>query len=276
MNHIEIRALRTKVRIEAPDDALVLLRRSLPELLAAGRSAPRTGDPEIVWEPLPDGRWMVSLGEGGSIARTDTATALAETISEINRLAARSVTDDHAVLHAGSFAVDAWAVAVTGPSGAGKSTLVAAATLAGHRYLGDEVCAVDPSNLHVLPFPRPIGLRTGGAAAIGVDIPDDPHDPYREVYPWQPAAGDPGPPSPLALIAFVERRPGPVEIESIRPSHALAKLTELSLAADGIEREAFRRLDRLVRAVPMVTIAHDDSTSAVDALASHVRRLGAS
>jgi hypothetical protein len=274
MNRLALRALRATVWVEAPDQALALIRRSLPELIAEGDlPAPGTEMPLIAWEPLGEGWWRVSLGDGGSIARSDTSNALAETISEINRLAARSVVDDHTVLHAGSFCVDGRAVAVTGVSGAGKSTLVAAATLSGLGYLGDEVCAVDPSSLRVRPFARPIGLRSGGAAAIGIEIPDDPLDPYREVYPWQPPTRMPHDvAAPLALIALVERRPGNVEIDLLRPAHALVRLTELSLAADRIEREVFRRLDRLVREVPVVTIFHDDPTAAADALAARVRR----
>lgn len=276
MSEIRLQALRATVRISAPDDALDLLRLSLPGLLAdandtSGSSTDDATDPVIVWTATGEGEWLVALGEGGSTAGASTSLALAETITEINRHAARSVAADHVIVHAGSFRVGGHTVAVTGASGAGKSTLVAAAALRALPYVGDEVCAIDPATREVLPFLRPIGLREGGAAAIGVTIPEHPFDPYREVYPWQPpdATHDHGL-APLRLIALVERRTGPVEIAPVRPAEALVRLTELSLAASQIEREAFRRLDHLVRDVPMVMIAHDDAFAAVDALVSYV------
>ena len=271
MNEIGLRALRATIRVAGPEEALELLRRSLPELLIdVGAEMSDPDGPTIVWERSDSGGWSIEFGEGGSIAGAHTSLALAETITEVNRLAAGSVAHDHAINHAGTFRVGGRTVAVAGESGAGKSTLVAAAALRGLSYVGDEVCAIDPSSRDVVPFRRPIGLRAGGAAALGLTIPEHPLDPYREVYPWQPPSPvlDDGP-APLGLIALVERRAGPVELVPVRAAEALVRLTELTLAANRIERQAFRRLDDIVRQVPMVRIFHDDPFGAVDVLATY-------
>ena len=70
------------------------------------------------------------------------------------------------MLHGGAVDINGSAIAVVGHSGAGKSTFTAAMTRAGHRYLADEVVAVDDSG-SVLAFHRPIGLRRGGAEQMG-------------------------------------------------------------------------------------------------------------
>ncbi len=265
-----IQALDARVRIVAPDPIA-----SMYEDLFADLAVTVDDDgceaSEIVWQPTQDGTWHVSLGAGGSVVG-GVAGGLAESIIEINRQAAASVSAERTVLHAGAFEVNGNAVAVTGVSGAGKSTLVAAAVLHGHGYLADEVCVVDPADYLVRPYYRPIGLRTKGAAAIGVSIPIHPDDAFSEVYPWTVGRhGRLASAAPLRLLAFVDRRPGPVEVVPVSPADALVRLTNLSLGTDGVERPMFRRLDRLVREVPVVTVCYEDSFAAVDALAEMVR-----
>ncbi len=48
------------------------------------------------------------------------------------------------------------------------------------------------------------------------------------------------------------------------------RLTMRSLGADSVERLMFRRLDRLVRDVQLVTVSYEDSSAAVEALAELV------
>ena len=52
----------------------------------------------------------------------------------------------------------------------------------------------------------------------------------------------------------------------------MSRLTDLTLGTGGIERAMFRRLDQLVRKVPVVTVSYDDSFAAVNALAELVCR----
>ena len=57
----------------------------------------------------------------------------------------------------------------------------------------------------------------------------------------------------------------------VPPAAALARLTELTLGTDGIERAMFLRLEQLVRAIDVVTVSYEDSFAAVDALAEKVQ-----
>ena len=87
------------------------------------------------------------------------------------------------VLHASAIESASGVIAFVGRSGAGKSTLAAASVAAGYRYVADEITAVDPRTLDVLPFARPIGIRRGGAAALGIDYPKADDGRFDLVYP---------------------------------------------------------------------------------------------
>ncbi len=263
-----LQALDARVRVTAPEPLHALFADLFADLAVPDDRSDAT---DIVWSDEGCGLWKVALGPGGSTSG-DVAGGLTESIIEINRLAAASVAATCTVLHAGAFEVAGSAVAVTGVSGAGKSTLVAAALLRGHGHLADEVCAVDPTDHSVRPYYRPIGLRSKGAGAIGVQIPAHPPDAFTEVYPWRAGVhGRLAGAVPLRLLAFVHRRPGPVEITTVGPADALVQLTLLSLGTDGVERAMFRRLDRLVREVRVVTVGYEESFAAVDALSELVR-----
>ncbi len=271
MTSFAIRALDARLRIVAPPPIGPVLADAFTDLVAK-ESDPSDAVVEIVWRADGEGRWQVSFGPGGS-ASADAAGGLAESIVEINQLAARSVSVERIALHASTFEVDGRAVAVTGKSGSGKSTLVVAAVLRGHGYLADEVCAIDPVNWVVRPYHRPIGLRQQGADALGLSCPGGPSDLFADVYPWR--AGEHGrlaDRAPLRLLAFIERRPGPVVVEPLAPADALVALTTASLGEASDQRTLFRRLDRLVRNVELVTIGFDDSFAAVDALVEAVCR----
>lgn len=270
MTSVFVQALDARVRIDAPDPIGVLFADVFGDLTVDDNG--QVADLRIVWRSEGENSWHVALGQGGHMGPTAAADGLAESIIEVNSAAAASVAGDSAVLHAGAFEVDGRAVAITGMSGAGKSTLVAAAALRGHGFLADEVCSINPSTHEVRPYYRPIGLRAHGAAAICVPIPAHPLDPFTVVYPWQVStqarlAGT----APLRLVALAKRRPGPVEIVTIRPAEALVRLTELTLGTDGVERLMFLRLGQLVRTIEVVTVSYEDSFAAVDVLAERVR-----
>lgn len=211
-------------------------------------------------------RWRVRFADSVRVAGTTLGGAIAESLIAINELAGRTV-EGVAVLHAGASVVGGGAVAFAGVSGAGKSTLTAATVKGGHPFLCDEVCAVADAaaGFAVRPYHRPIGLRPGGAAAIGVEIPQLRGEPFTDVYPWRVSAhGRLGAAEPLRLLALVDRRPGPVEVEEVRPAEALVRLAGLTIGAEGRETEMFHRLDELVRAVPVVRLAFEDVWAAVD------------
>lgn len=275
MTSVLVRGLDAHVRISVPGVVGALVADRLADLTPDGEqeAASATGGAvaEILWQRRwhrMRRRWRVSLAGEGVVSPVDTAGALAETLVELNRLAAASVAATAALLHASVFDVGGRAVAVSGVSGAGKSTLAAAAVQQGHGFVSDEVCAIAPGTWVVQPYHRPIGLRAGGAQAIGVEIEPHPHDPYEFVYPWRVSAhgGRLAGPTPLAMIALIERHDGPVELEPVRPAEALFRLSGLTIGATGREREMFRRLEQLVREVPVVRARYASAADGVAAL----------
>ena len=265
-----IRVLDTWVAI----DAAAPLNEVLSDRLADLTVGAAVGDHgaavhRIDWAVGDDGRWLLSLDGDGYVAADDTAGVLAETLIAINRWAAASVASTAAPLHAGVFAVDGRAVALVGRSGAGKSTLLAAAVQAGHEFVAEEVAAVTVA-AEVRRYPRPIGLRANGAAAIGIEVPGGAAGGFGTVYPWRPPSGRSTATVPLVLIALVNRRPGPTQICPIRPADGLRRLTDLTIGG-GDGTELFRRLDQLVRTVEVVEMAFEDTRGAADALALRAR-----
>ncbi len=175
-------------------------------------------------------------------------------------------------LHAAAIETSAGVIAIAGQSGAGKSTLCAAAVLAGYPYVADEIAAVSPDDLHVHPFHRPIGLRRGGAAAIGVDYPDSHDGRYEFVYPWS-VTGPLSQGGTLAAIVLVDRSStAPPTIAAVEGPTALLELSQHTVIADELLGVGFMSLDRIVRAVPVARLTYDTAPQALDLLAALVER----
>lgn len=175
-------------------------------------------------------------------------------------------------LHAAAIETSAGVIAIAGQSGAGKSTLCAAAVLAGYPYVADEIAAVSPDDLHVHPFHRPIGLRRGGAAAIGVEYPESPDGRYDFVYPW-PVAGTLSNGGRLVGIVLVDRTDDVAPALSfVEGPAALLELSQHTVIADELLGVGFMSLDRIVRAVPIARLTYDTGPQALELLAELVER----
>ena len=177
-------------------------------------------------------------------------------------------------LHAASVETQVGVVAFAGRSHSGKSTLTAAAVLAGYPYVADEITAVSPDDLSVRPFHRPIGLRRGGASAVGVDYPTSPDDRYELVYPWvlgdEHARSEGG---TLAGIVLVEwDASSEPTIADVAPSWALTALTQHAVVHDGVYAPAFDGLNRIVRRVPIVRMTYSTTAQSLRLLAELVER----
>ncbi|MGH2794542.1 MAG: hypothetical protein ACRDKG_09580, partial [Actinomycetota bacterium] len=79
---------------------------------------------------------------------------------------------DVLVVHAGVVvAPNGNAVVLPAASGGGKTTLTAALVRAGFDYLSDEMMAVDPTTLRVVPVPRSLFVKPGTFEALGMEPP---------------------------------------------------------------------------------------------------------
>ena len=212
-----------------------------------------------------DDRWTIDGPDARSSART-IGEALARTLEMINRHAAASVVDSVPLHAAAVRASDGSVVVLAGRSGSGKSTLSAAAIDAGWGFLAEEIAAVSTDTLAVRPFHRPIGLRAGGAEALGRVIPDDPDGLFSQVYPWPVPRSRRVSTGELIAIALVDRAgdPGITELSTPR---ALAELVEHTVVPhDDRVVPVFRSLDHLVRRVPVFRLGYQQLGPAVDML----------
>lgn len=278
------RALDFVFDVRAPGEITVLADEWFADLVV-NPSSPRTTPPttrSTIDVRQRRGGWSVRDGEGVE-SPGDLGDAVAQVIQLVNQGALRSMTGG-VCLHSAAVASDGGVVALVGVSGAGKSTLAAAAVRRGLGYVADEIVAITPEGT-VRPFHRPIGLRAGGAAAVGVAIPEVSDGRFDVVYPWRPpsSALDPGGPLVgVCLVRYVSTTDGdvgpePVGWTSVRPAEALVELSAGAFAmhvdgSDG-DRARFRQLTSLVSRVPVARLTYGADVSVgvdhlVDFLAS--------
>ncbi|MEO1055870.1 MAG: hypothetical protein AAFY28_03055 [Actinomycetota bacterium] len=221
----------------------------------------------------------VPADPAGSIG-ADDSVALHRILSGIDAVAAESAVGfGCAVLHGGLVEIDGRTIAAVGPSGMGKSTFTAVAVSLGHRFVGDEVVAVDPQSAVVLPHRRPIGLRTGAAALLEVTIPPGP---FRSVYPYRvdrnSSAGRAGADAgtnddsgsrPLDSIVLLRRyagHDGGAEVAPVPPAQALLRFSNQILGPTGTEPQMFGRIEQLVRNVPVFEVTYREAADAIAAI----------
>jgi hypothetical protein len=261
-----LQALDVRIAWWAPADARAWLLERLADLVIADGDAATadaaTADVQFTWTAV-DGDLRCVHGDA-HMQSASPNHCLAEAMIEINRLAAASVAAERLVLHAGVVSPEPGrAIAVCGRSGAGKSTATTAAVLAGWGFVADEVCALHPDTFEVRPYPRPIGLRFGGAQALGLDR--DRGIRQDDVFRAPVLVTDP---PVLEHVVLLARRPGPPELRRLSPAAALEELANHTLGGDGLERHVFRRLEHLVRSVPVAVAEYESAPELIDALRS--------
>ena len=270
MSDIRVAALDCELVVRAPEPAAGVFAEALAPLAVF---QPRGGVLEQI-EIRDEGElgWVMTA-DGVESRPMPSGRLLAHVLEHINRSAAESLVRE-LPLHAAAVAhPDGGAVALAGSSGAGKSTLGAAAVRSGWGFVAEEIAAID-ADRQIRPYHRPIGLRGGGAAAIGMTIPDA--EWFDSVYPWPVPTAARRYGGTLCGIALVTRVEGESAIELVRPALALAELVEHTVvpSPNGVV-PAFRRLDELVRVVPVVRLsvgAPSDGVHLLDELVATWRR----
>lgn len=90
-----------------------------------------------------------------------TGLAIRILIGNLNA-AAIAAASGNLLFHAGAACgLDGEVVVICGPSGSGKSTLTARLVESGLAYLTDEVTCIDPIDLRLTPFRKPLSLEPG-------------------------------------------------------------------------------------------------------------------
>jgi hypothetical protein len=112
------------------------------------------------------------LRDGRSL-RPPTArdAALAFLIWAINSAATERLRATHLLFHAGAVSSAGHGLLLPAPAGYGKTTLVAALIAAGFGYFGDDIAAVDPATLALLPFAKSLAVKAGGRRVLAPFYP---------------------------------------------------------------------------------------------------------
>jgi hypothetical protein len=259
MTDIHAIALDYSFVVRAPDPLAGVVEEALAAIVTQPVQVSEASRIEIRGDG--QGRWVMHVDDTESRPMSPGRT-IAHLLEHINARAADSLRHE-VPLHAAAVAhPDGGVIALAGSSGSGKSTLGAAAVGSGWGFVAEEVAAVGVDDLVVRSYHRPIGLRAGGAAAIGVSIPDD--DWFDEVYPWPVPPESRRSGGALLGIALVQRNDGDSAVDEVRPARALVELVEHTVvpSPDRIV-PVFRLLDELVRAVPVVRVSVGAPASAL-------------
>lgn len=262
-------ALDHRFDVTAPAELARVLDGVLAPLADPSATARVAGQPieriEVVERAA--GTYLVSVDGVRASEAQQPARLVAGLLEHVNRRAAGSVTEGIPV-HGGAVfdPASGGTVVLAGPSGSGKSTLSAAAVMRGWGFVAEEVAVVDGTTQVVRPFRRPIGLRRAGAAAIGLDYPDDRW--FEEVHPWAVPRERWADGAPLVGIAIVSRGDGvDTRVVRLAPAEALeALIGNVVVPDDARLAPVFRRLDRVVRRMPVVRIEFDRPADGVACL----------
>ena len=113
----------------------------------------------------------LTLGDEPLVHDQRPGDALSRIVWDVNRSAAEA-SGHHLLFHAGALEAGGIGVLLPGSSGSGKSTLTAGLARAGLGYLTDELAALDLRRGLLLPYPKPITLKTGSFAVLPDMDPD--------------------------------------------------------------------------------------------------------
>src|SRR3954467_4480092 len=167
MGRLVLRAYGRVVAVDAPDDALTIVRTRLPETYTADNGRP---DREWRLQREPSGMWMAydECGLGGGAHIADGVEML---LSSLELWVAEHARD-RIFVHAGCAVHDGRAIVVPGRTMSGKSSLTAALVRAGATYFSDEFAVLDRRG-RVHPYPRPLSIRPyDGSARVRLPVSD--------------------------------------------------------------------------------------------------------
>lgn len=176
---------------------------------------------------------------------------------EFNRLAIES---HRCSIHAAAVSVGGRGVLLAGASHSGKTTL--AGWLVAHHgaaYVTDEVSAID-DRLQVLPFPRPLGVRSDSPLAVADSDEEGGFMPNERLVPISHLGGTRvDEPVPVGLLVFPRFDPKVSPAASkLSEAEALVRLTALTPGLAQHGRLVFQRLRALAASSPAVELRYDD------------------
>lgn len=180
---------------------------------------------------------------------------------------------EHVLLHASAAERDGAVVVMSAPMESGKTTLVAGLLRAGLRYLTDEAVALDPDDLWVTPYPKPLSVDPGSwqvLADLKPELPVDSRHLGRKQWQVPPDEIRPGAVSPggrPALVVLPRYVQGAqTRLEAVPRVEALEQLMSQRFAPDRDPRRDFEALARMVRSCACYRLESGDLEEAVRAV----------
>jgi hypothetical protein len=195
--------------------------------------------------------------------------AIARTVAE--RMAAH-----YLMYHAGAVGMRGQGVILPGASGSGKSTLVAGLLAAGWMYFSDDLAAVDPATLALLPIQKALCIKDAALPLLADRLPAlRDARPYRRFgtpevrYALPPADQLPESSLPVRFLVFPRYSAGAaLELAPISRSNALERLLETcSNPRESLPTTLGPLLEMLRRVTPY-SLVHGNLDAAIDALSS--------
>ena len=173
----DIAILEFQARVIGPPEVISALRALFPvppewTVARGAEIAAAEGVPVFAVTRDGDGSAVVQIeGHGGARATIEVGSELLATLEwAIASVAVEVLGEGYLLLHAAVLARNGDAILLPGGSGSGKSTLAAGLAAAGFLLGSDEVAAIDPLSLEVLPFVRGICVKEGSRAAAGLGV----------------------------------------------------------------------------------------------------------
>jgi len=163
-----LRAYGRTVAVEAPEDALDVVRRRLPATYTSTDTSP-----EREWglQQHSADYWMASDPDGSVGGGATSVDAVEMLLSSLELWVAEHARD-RIFVHAGCAVRDGRAIVIPGRTMSGKSSLAIALVRAGAQYYSDEFAVLDRRG-RVHPYPRPLSIRPyDGTARHRLDVAD--------------------------------------------------------------------------------------------------------
>lgn len=175
---LDIAILEFQARVIGPPEVIAAFRALFPvppawTVARGAEIAQAEGVPVFAVTRAEDGSAMVQVeGHGGTRATIDVGSELLATLEwAIASVAVEVLGEGYLLLHAAVLARNGQAILFPGGSGSGKSTLAAGLAAAGFQIGSDEVAAIDPLSLDVLPFVRGICVKEGSRLPLASAYP---------------------------------------------------------------------------------------------------------
>lgn len=214
-----------------------------------------------------EGQELISTYFDGQSAaiRTSPAQSIEVTLRNLNLLATTR-TSGSVLLHAGAVEFDGRVVVVTGESGRGKSTLTAALVRAGGAYLTDELVIIEPENLRVRPYPKPLDLDPTSLELLELPPDDGFVVAKRHVAPDELGGISPGGTLAGVFVLGHDR----TTVEEFGPIQGVAELLPNVFAATHDSPESLEILARISSSVPIVGIPRNSPRTTAGMVLAHI------